>query len=480
MAAYLMMGVAVGFTSCSNDDVINGENPGIEQGTDDTQVLTLKIASSGDGLTTRAGRPLYSNVADQKIDNVVLYFVNGSDKIVLTKKIDWADATVYDDSRGHGKEMEIALKGNQKLTTNGTYTIYAVGYSNESDYTTFAPVLPTDDNGTYNAAATTSWSDFFAVLDFGKSDAEEIFAGSTQVTVADKAFNLNLDGTKNSITLHRQVAGITGYLTNIPVAVDGKATRYVRLVSVNKNEKVLFGQFNSDFTHTDNDVNYIVNGANSASANAFYAGSTGRYDAHIIYSIDLADWFVSQDPGDMYNLASCDLDNDGFLGYKDVKEYVKQNSTAEAVANYENIWKNPHYSEGVRFVRGSVFSGKFVIPFEKGSTNTLQLQLLDANGNITKYWNINANETHTGSTSDTDSWEKFDTDASIYNIYRNHMYNVGMKAVNNPGDPDDPDPEVPDPTDPTNPEDPEDLSKGQDLILMVNDNWEIIHRMELD
>lgn len=70
------------FSACSNDDDIvnNGGN-----GQDDAQIqsLVLQIASSGDGLTTRAGRPLYSNEAAQDIQKVALYFVNDENKVVL-------------------------------------------------------------------------------------------------------------------------------------------------------------------------------------------------------------------------------------------------------------------------------------------------------------------------------------------------------------------------------------------------------------
>ena len=42
-----------------------------------------------------------------------------------------------------------------------------------------------------------------------------------------------------------------------------------------------------------------------------------------------------------------------------------------------------------------------------------------------------------------------------------------------------------DPSDPDTPENPgtdipEDLSKGQNLVLKVNDNWELIHKMEVE
>lgn len=70
VAACLTMGAAFMFTSCNNeDDIMNG---GIGTNNDDAQVLTLRIASSGDDLSTRAGRPLLSSTADQNIRQVAL------------------------------------------------------------------------------------------------------------------------------------------------------------------------------------------------------------------------------------------------------------------------------------------------------------------------------------------------------------------------------------------------------------------------
>lgn len=488
VAAYLAMGAAVMFTSCSNDDdIMNG---GIEQGVEDAQVLTLNIASSGDGLSTRAGRPLYSNEADQKIDNIALYFVNADNKVVLKKLVSWAAATDYDDNRGHGKELEIALKGNQKLAGGAaanesvTYTVYAVGYSNNSEYT-FTPTVPANDKGAFDANASETWGQFQVATT--EPDAEEIFAGSTTVAVAnDGSFNLSANGKKQAITLHRQVAGITGYFSNIPVRVNDKLVSTVRLVSVAKNTVAQFGHFYSDFTENPNNkpevAKFIVNGTTPAAEETGVTYSDNATKAHTVYSIKLDEWFVVADGK---TLADCDLDGDGFLGYKDVQKYIKDNNiTVTKPSDYEGIWKNPHGREA-KFVRGSVFSGKFVIPFEKvkdQAVNTLQLQLLAADGIILKYWNINAATTHTTKTDTDEDWEKTDASKSVYNIYRNHMYNVGMKADSNPTDPDKPvDPDKPDPENPDpDKEEPEDLSKGQDLIIQVNDNWELIHDMELD
>lgn len=56
------------FSACSNDDdVINGGNNGVNE---DVQRLVLQVASSGDGLQTRAVRPLLSSAATQDFENL--------------------------------------------------------------------------------------------------------------------------------------------------------------------------------------------------------------------------------------------------------------------------------------------------------------------------------------------------------------------------------------------------------------------------
>ena len=107
-----------------------------------------------------------------------------------------------------------------------------------------------------------------------------------------------------------------------------------------------------------------------------------------------------------------------------------------------------------------------------------------------KYWNINVKKDQLHNqqpATQAAAEEKFDFSQSIFNLYRNHMYSVGMKANNlipTPENPNPkPDPSKPDPVIPTEPdkdEKPADLSKGQDLIIYVNSNWEVIHDMEID
>ena len=144
---------------------------------------------------------------------------------------------------------------------------------------------------------------------------------------------------------------------------------------------------------------------------------------------------------------------------------------------------------------GSVFAGKFVIPFHLvENTNTLELQVLDSEKNVLKNWNVSIPEDEMSAESTTGAGAatgvetvKDDVSVKIYNIYRNHMYSLGSKlktSGDNDGetpDPEDPDPDPkpePDP-DPDGPDQPQELNSN-DLLIHVNDQWEIIHDMVID
>lgn len=112
----------------------------------------------------------------------------------------------------------------------------------------------------------------------------------------------------------------------------------------------------------------------------------------------------------------------------------------------------------------------------------MELQLLDAAGDIIKTWTVSIPAKDVNH--DDTNGNVADKSASIFNVVRNHMYNLGVKPSN--GGKTDPDPSNPDPEpkpdpdpDKPDPDKPEDLSKSQNLILKVNDNWEAIHKLVL-
>lgn len=429
------------FSACSSDDAVVstvGQNEAVQQ-------IVLQVASSGDGLTTRAGRPLYSSQALQTIQNVRVVIYDATTKnIVKDAMLNWKDSKTYDN---HGRQLTLTYKGNDRLE-KGNYKVMAVGYSDKSDYVYSLGVTGT-------AALTGTYSDITATLNAGNV-AEEVFAGDAALTINDnKQITTLTPGEENrlAVTLHRQVAGSFGYFCNIPAKVGGKAAKTLRLVVRDKNDMLTFKDFNSSFTATGSTIKYYVNGSKSPSAALTPDAQFNNGDkGYVLYSIDLNTWFTEGDKN-----------NDGLL-------------------NAADTWVHPS-SVKTQVVEGSVFGSNFVIPFKyKEGKSTMELQLLDTDGKIIKTWTVSIpqsdvnNDGNKGLT---------DASASIFNVVRNHMYNLGVKTSNgtktdpDPSNPN-PDPNKPDPDKPTPGTDqPEDLNKSQNLILKVNDNWEYIHKLEL-
>lgn len=433
------------FSACSSDDAVvstEGQNEAVQQ-------IVLHVASSGDGLSTRAGRPLYSSQALQTIQNVrvIIYKDDATKTIVKDKQLNWKDSKTYDN---HGRELTLTYKGDQRLG-EGNYKVMAVGYSDNSDYTYALDVTSTE-------ALAGTYKDITATLKAGKV-AEEVFAGDAALTInADKKITNLTQGEDDgvAVTLHRQVAGSFGYFQNIPASVNGKAAATLRLVVRDKNDVLTFNNFNSSFTAngaTGSTIKYYVNGSKSTSAATADAKFNNNEDGYVLYSIDLNTWF----PGG-------DQNKDGVLNDKDTN------------------WKHP---DGVKtqVVKGSVFGSNFVIPFNYAEgKSTMELQLLDAKNNIIKTWTVSIPESDLNKVAANGAT---DASPSIFNVVRNHMYNLGVKTSNGtttPPDPSnpDPDPNKPDPDKPDPGKDqPEDLTKSQNLILKVNDNWEVIHKLVL-
>ena len=427
------------FSACSSDDAVvstEGQNEAVQQ-------IVLHVASSGDGLTTRAGRPLYSSQALQTIQNVrvLIYKTDNTKAIVKDAKLNWKESSKYDN---HGRQLTLTFKGADRLEA-GSYKVMAVGYSDNSDYTYALDVTGASLTGK-------TYSDITATLK-ANAAAEEVFAGDAALTIGDDKKITNLTSGEEDgldVTLHRQVAGSFGYFCNIPAKVGGKTAKTLRLVVRDKNDMLTFNNFNSSFTAagaTGSTIKYCVNGSKSPDAALtsdaqFKDGGNG----YVLYSIDLKTWFPE-----------LDKNSDGLL-------------------NAEDTWKHPDDVK-TQVVKGSVFGSNFVIPFKyTDGKSTMELQLLDTAGSIIKTWTVSIPESDLNKVAA--NGNVADVSASIFNVVRNHMYNLGVKTSN--GTTTDPDPNKPDPDKPKPGTDqPEDLTKSQNLILKVNDNWEAIHKMEL-
>lgn len=410
--------------ACSSDDIVSPAD-------NDVQTIKIAVASTGDKSTR--SRDLNSEEPGQNIENVAVVIRDKANKVVYQKVItDWQTASnIYTDN-GHGREYTLKLEKGKRLKA-GEYTITAVGYT-AGDFKSNTILDATEGN----VAA----GNFTAEVPDDKA-AQEAFAGESSITLLE-----DHEGINPSVTLHRQVAGYYGYFTSIPVKVDNKDVAYVRLVARSKNTKLTYGNFNSNFTTTNDKIMYVVNGSEPATPkDAKFKGSADN-DAYTLYNIKVTDWFTQGD-----------MNNDGILDEKDALMTTKDGKEG---------WTNALESKGYKtYQKGTIFAGGFAVPFAATADATLELQLLDASGEILKSWTVAmAAAQHDGQGVDGVSLTVPET-AQNFSFFRNHMYTLGKKVDNTdkPGT--------------TTPDEPEPLDKSQSMILRVNDNWEVINRMTI-
>lgn len=440
---------SLSFYSCDKEVVYVQDGNGVESVADGVQIITLQVENGGDGLATRAGRPLYSAEAKQTIENVKLWICDGAGNVKYVTTIsNWdKDGSTPYTTGGHGRQTTIELKGADKLAA-GTYKIYAVGYSATSDYdlTKVTEVKKTEEGG----GKYTFSENMVLPIKGGDTNkiGEEIFAGQMNLTVEKGK------GFKKPVVLNRQVAGAFAYVKDIPFM---KGAKYLKLVASAQNQSLVLGNFNS-FDLTGNgsgnaNVKYVVNGTNGKSGSETY----------VISTIDLNKWFT----------AIKDEDGDNLIDAGENWKNPCRPSSSPAAGTYPT------------FQKGSAFGGEFVIPFAHvDGKQTLTLQLTKENGDSLRSWKVNLGSTdvqlNQAITYWNSNWDSTitDTSANTYSLVRNHLYGIGTR-MNDEADPEQPGVD-PDP-DPENPNDkPESLNNKQELVLKVNDNWEVIHGMELD
>lgn len=480
-----------GITSCSNEVLDDGLQP---QPT--SQVIELAVENAGSGLGARVGRPLLSSEADQNIDNVYVFVVENTtdesqqtttSKVMTVSHIkEWnkpsAKIEDYNDASGHGRKMRIEVTNKDIKDTKGkNFVIYAIGYSSDtkfkvgnqtlSDYLEGVKVGATDK--TFENLVLTNSNSF-------ATQADEFFAGKATIKFSDEVKGKFSQG----ITLHRQVAGVFTYVKNVPYMLDnaGNVCSTLQLVASKPNKNIVLGELYDKTLAQNGEKNTlkdVVNGTESFSGK------------EIVSSINLNDWFSSLQ----------DENNDGVLdryAYKVVDGVLLEDTDKQ-------LWKNPKVNTDgtayeATFVKGSVFDGQFIIPFQNGLTQpdlsgeqTFTLELVgNDKREVVRTWGINLPEAELPKTA-VSVWMKnqkwlpstLTENNKSYSVLRNHLYGVGTKVAANPAEK--PQPGQPDPNPDPNPEkpeegkeDPQDLNTKQDILLQVNDNWEVIHKMEVE
>lgn len=133
--------------------------------------------------------------------------------------------------------------------------------------------------------------------------------------------------------------------------------------------------------------------------------------------------------------------------------------------------KDGHYTfqqkiDKVYVAPNSLLSGKFLVAFpgQEGKA-TFTIELYDATGKTIKTFTVK------------------NTSGNSFDVNRNQFYMIGQKYTNGKipaPDPENPD-EDPEPQpDPANPDEPIDLSVDNEIIITINDAWNVIHNLTIE
>lgn len=338
MKNYLFLSVVgtMMLAACSNDEAVPIESSdAVQTGPE----LTLTLNSGGDGLSTRAGRPVNSSEAANNVTAVKLYIYNASGTDVTSSAlaagtqnpISWTAGPSTPAAPGnnptpaHKASQTVKLN---KLATDGEYTVVAYGYNLAADYT-----ISGGGNG----------DDVFTATLPALGNESELFAGKKSFNVVNGNI---VAGSSGEVELRRHVAGLLGYFKNVPILYPLPASGVPTIVA------------------------YVrVYASSHASAFTFPSVKTvnGTGDNTKTKVLE-------------FNLASL------------ITDFITQ--TTAAGTDLTKVFNIPAINTGLTAtVPNSILSGKFLIPFNKvASATTFTVQLESATGTVLKSWDIVNND----------------------------------------------------------------------------------------
>ena len=436
------------------------------------QTFTVAVESvgelfeGGEGVnpaTVASRRPISSVTPTQTFDKLSILIVEYQSpaKVVYKKTIEnWSNldnkvSYPWSTEDGQGRYVTITLTGSECLKEGKNYMAYIIGYQSGT-YGSYEPFKGVEVGDYYNQTETVT------VPNGGY--AEEVFAGAEIFWVEDGVILSKLSGEAEVrhglMVARRQVAGTFGYFTRVPVLVNGNAVAKLRLVATKSNRTVIFGGFRSvddafDF-HKDN----VINGMNPRMDYDCALAGSAVNNAFSVYEVDLCKWF----PGNTENVQlPLDMNGDGYLDSADTNWQTDEEA----------------YPKGtISLPRGTVFGDSFCVSVVMNQEDveagipTFQMQMLDVNGKIIKYWDVllrnyeTAGEDRTlvslpdgedGRTLIT-KLDNIDTE-TCFSIVRNRLYTMGEKNQSQNYDEDE----------------PIDLSTAGVLVLDARHEWQIMN-----
>lgn len=471
----LLFAGTLAFTACQNETIIyvdeNGnpiENVELKEGEG-----LLKINLSNTSENSRAVRPVGSSAAANNVNVVKIYVFKGANNASVNSDYKF-DASIGVTTADNVSAAQGIITITNFTSTAGEHEITEGSWENHTDQTKTIKLTGLAVNSKYKFVAVgynvgsgntnpygepslsngTTTLDAFTTTALGEEktdyDIEELFAGVSDenATQADKAaFN-----TPASVTLTRQVAGMLGYFDNVPTKIDGKVVQYVRVYA---NDEYTQFKWPAQLLGTGSPFN----GDTQAEAGT---GET-KGSKYLLMEFDMSkiatNWNGGAPTVDAYTFSS--FGENGAIGNETAGATITSDGKAPLAENY----KAP---AGLKLVANSIFGGRYIIPYAAHvNTQTLTVELQGTDSKALKTLKVVIEDS------------KVPTSASkyAYDIRCNNFYSIGKKLYtdNTGGDPDpDPTPENPDPDEPI------DLSSNTNIVVIINDAWEVLHNMGVE
>lgn len=432
-----LLAVAVSLASCGNSLEEDRNKTDITR----QQTFTVVVESvgelfeGGEGVNPAVAasrRPISSVIPTQTFDKLCVLIVeyNTPAKVVYKKTIsNWSNpdnkaSIPWSTEEGQGRYATVTLTGDECLEEEKTYMAYVIGYPTGS-YGGYEPFEGIEVGDDYKLTETAT------VPEGGYAD--EVFAGAEVLWVEDGVVLSKLSSEAEAqhglVVARRQVAGTFGYFTRVPVQVDGGSVAKLRLVATKRNQTVIFGGFRSVDDAYDFHKNNVINGMNPRTDYDCALAGSAVNNAFVVYDIELCKWF----PGNTQNAElPLDENGDGYLDSSDTNWQLNEEVYAKGTISLPG---------------GTVFGDCFWVPVVMTQEDvdagvpTFEMQLLDAEGQVLKYWDVTlrnfetAGEDRTlvslpdgenGRTQITEL-ENIDTE-TCFSIVRNRLYTMGEKG----------------------------------------------------
>ena len=450
---YLMMAAfatALAFTACSSEEEIPAA--GSENGTMGLTEDVIEIAISNTGVgSTRTARPVGSSQAGNNVDKVVLHFYSSTDGtswaeasgISLTK-VD-GDYDVSDMTLSYtGTESALGTPGDvdrqekvAKIKVSGLsatakkYRIVAEGYNASFPYATAS-----EDESIKGLFKTSGNSGK------GTFEREEVFAGYKDVDIVvtgQEGKNQSVKFASSvSIELTRQVAGMLGYFKNVPAYIssntygseiegyEGNWAKVTKIV-VKANKKAEGFQFPNTLLASNESYNGVKGDSYDNGEDLLTFEFTAVNTSN----------FSTVKPGDTYTFSQGGKNYLVATGYTAPESFVALDNT--------------------------LFGGCYILPYSEHATDvdavTLSVIFYDESANVLATKNVTTNNFTAPQTK------------TNYDILCNNFYSIGKKlkvdsTTGEDGDDDD--------------DKPIDLSSTDEITVLINDAWEVIHDMGLE